>query len=127
MACWAEGTWEPGTPGARSPPAALYRLIAEATAGLEGAASWETGARTKSLAVLIGRVRPKIDLAISAGLIPRNSCDASGVVLNGGPYPAVPLAPSSSCTAVWARSEESLVSQYLALNACPAGDVGPLG
>src|SRR5437762_13044635 len=89
--------------------------------------SWETGASTKSLAVLIGKLSPKIDLAISAGLMPRNSCDAPVVVLNGGPYPAVPEPPRSSCTAVWARSEGSLVSQYLALNACPAGEPGAPG
>src|SRR5215472_7253182 len=114
-------------PGERSPPADRYCRIAVATAGLAGAASWDTGARTKSLAVLTGRVRPKTDLAISAGLIPRNSCDAPVVVLNGGPYPAVPLVPASSCTAVWARSDGSFASQYLALNACPAGEGGPFG
>ena len=89
--------------------------------------SWETGARTKSLAVLIGRVRPKIALAISAGLIPMISCAAPVVVLNGGPYPAVPVPPASSCTAVWARSDGSFASQYRALNACPAGEWGPFG
>ena len=105
----------------------MYRLTAAATAGLEGAASWETGASTKSLAVLMGRVRPKIALAISAGWIPMISCEAPVVWLNGGPYPAVVVPPASSCTAVWARSEGSLASQYLALNACPAGDLGPPG
>ena len=105
----------------------MYRLTAAATAGLPGAASWETGASTKSFAVLIGRVRPKIALAISAGLIPMNSCEAPVVWLNGGPYPAVAVPPASSCTAVWARSDGALTSQYLALNASPAGDLGPPG
>ena len=85
VVCWEEAIWSADAPGARFPPAALYWRIAAATAGLDGAASWETGARTKSFAVLIGRVRPKIALAISAGLIPRNSCEAPVVWLNGGP------------------------------------------
>ena len=127
VVCWDEATSEAAAPGERSPPAALYRLTAAATAGLEGAASWETGARTKSFAVLIGRVRPKMNLAISAGWIPMNSCDAPVVWLNGGPYPAVVVPPASSCTAVWARSDGSFTSQYLALNACPAGDFGAPG
>ena len=95
----------------------MYRVTAAATAGLDGAASWETGASTKSLAVLIGRVRPKTALAISAGLIPMNCWDAPVVVLNGGPYPAVAVPPASSCTAVAAKSDGALTSQYLALNA----------
>jgi len=94
---------------------------------LKGAASWETGASTKSLAVLIGWVSPKIALAISAGLIPMICCEAPVVWLNGGPYPAVVVPPASSCTTVAARSDGSLASQYLALNACPAGDFGAPG
>ena len=40
--CWDEATSPAAAPGERLPPAASYRLTAAATAGLDGAASWDS-------------------------------------------------------------------------------------
>ncbi len=80
--------------------------------------SVRNGPMTKSCAVSMGWWTPNH----CSGSKKPMCCVASGVELYGGPYVAVPLVPSSSVMAVWAKSTGLTMDHVLSVTAGSSGE-----